>query len=122
MHFSRANSLSRVFVEKFSTYFSARDEFWDIREMRRKNSLNGDIMGQGNPHKIVTPNPARQNGDFGRNIAYFPLIFRLFSAYVTSSAVFPPTCFRILPIFRLTFCPYSAGPVLPGSIQWSPKF
>ena len=43
--------------------------------------------------------PARQNGDFGQNFAYFPLIFCLFSAYGTPSAVFKPTCLRNLPIF-----------------------
>ena len=30
--------------------------------------------------------PARQNGDFGQNFTYFPLIFHLFSAYGTPSA------------------------------------
>ena len=42
--------------------------------------------------------PARQNGGFGRNFAYFPLIFRLFSVYGTTSTVFLPTCLWNLPI------------------------
>ena len=113
------------------------------------------IGGQG----IFWGIPAKQNGDFGRNFAYFPLIFFLFSAYGTPStffygippisiyflsifrlkcypilvlnssiwypfAAFPPTCLHILPIFclysthfppifRLIYCPFSAGPVLP---------
>ena len=41
---------------------------------------------------------ARQDGDFGRNFAYFTLIFCLFSAYGTPSAVSPPTCLRNSPI------------------------
>ena len=119
-------------------------------------------------HEISTRHnsfPARQNSDSGRNFTYFLLIFRLFSAYGTPSAVFKPRCLLNSPIstyfclfsayfppifhlkwypilvinssmepiccfsthmfldsayfpliFRLTcpFCPYSAGPVLPG--------
>ena len=42
--------------------------------------------------------PARQNGDFGRNLAYFLLIFRLFSSYGTPSIIFPPTCLQNSPI------------------------
>ena len=70
--------------------------------------------------------PARQNGDFGRNSTYFPLIFHRFSArngtpsllyiYIsdisvefgqkkfkhgTPSVVFLPTFLQILPIFHL---------------------
>ena len=45
--------------------------------------------------------PARQNGDYGRNFTYFRLIFRQFSADGTPSAIFPPTCLRIPPIFRI---------------------
>ena len=104
--------------------------------------------------------PARQNGDFGRNFAYFTLIFRLFysallphlpflSPHVYGIHLFPPIsvyflpkmvphpCYKLKlethlmlfcphvyrlclfsadfpPIFLLTFCPYSVGPVLPG--------
>ena len=112
--------------------------------------------------------PARQNGDFGWNFTYFPLIFRRFfcqwypispffcphvygfylflpisidfppifclkwypilainSSMVPPSAIFLPTCLWIppifclcsahfLPIFHLTFCSFSAGPVLQG--------
>ena len=63
-------------------------------------------------------------------IHLFPPIFCLFSAYFLPHpcyklAVFPPTCLWILPIFhlysphflpifRLTFFLFSAGPVLPG--------
>ena len=43
-------------------------------------------------------NPARQNGDFGRNFSYFPLIFHLFSTYGTPSAVFKPKCLWNSPI------------------------
>ena len=60
-------------------------------------------------------NPARQSGDFGRNFAYFLVIFRLFSAYGTPSAVFsphvygiclfPPISVSFLPIFRLKWYP-----------------
>ena len=42
--------------------------------------------------------PARQSGNFGWNFTYFPLIFHLFSAYGTPSAVFKPTCLRNSPI------------------------
>ena len=112
----------------------------------------------------ITTTRRLQNGDFGRNFVYFPLIFSLFSAYGTPSDVFKPIClwnslisayFHLFsvyflpimvphpcyklkhgthllffcphvygfclfsthfpPISRLTFCPYSAGPVLPGS-------
>ena len=51
--------------------------------------------------------PARQKGNFGRNFAYFLLIFHLFYAYGTSSAVFKLTCLRNLPIsiyFPPIFC------------------
>ena len=51
--------------------------------------------------------PARQNCDFGWNVAYFPLIFRLFSAYGTPSAVFKPTYLWNSPIslyFPPIFC------------------
>ena len=69
-------------------------------------------------------------------IRLFPPIFRLkwYPILVINSqawnpfAVFPPTCLHFLPIFcpysthfppifRLTFSPYSAGPVLPGIVQ-----
>ena len=116
--------------------------------------------------EIIKFNPARQNGDFGRNFAYFLLIFCQFSPYGTPSSIFRPTCLiclflpisfyflpifclkwypilvinssmgpiccfsahmltlsffclysaHFLPIFRLTFFPYSAGPVLPGRL------
>ena len=52
--------------------------------------------------------PARQNGEFGQNFSYFPIIFCWFSADGTPSAVFPPN-------FRLTFRSFSAGPVLQGT-------
>ena len=49
----------------------------------------------------------------GEIFAYFPLIFRRFSAIGTPSAVFPPTCLRIMDYayFRLflpIFCLFSA--------------
>ena len=52
---------------------------------------------------------------------YFPPILYLkwYPILVINSSMepiwcFSPACLRILPIFHLTFCPYSAGPVLPG--------
>ena len=67
-------------------------------------------------------NPARQNGDFGWNFTYFLLIFRLFSAYGTPSAVFKPTCLWNSPIsayFRLfsAYFPPKWYPIL--AINWS---
>ena len=57
--------------------------------------------------------PARQNGDFGRNSVYFPPkmvphsisvilmqnLGRKTKSMIPPSAIFPPTCLRILPIF-----------------------
>ena len=86
--------------------------------------------------KKCTYNPARQNGDFGRNFAIFlpmvphPLFLSphvygipLFSS-IFCLKWYPICCFSahmftvfayFSPLFRLTFCPYSAGPVLPGN-------
>ena len=57
--------------------------------------------------------------------AYFSPIFRLWypiliinSSICCPFAVFPPTCLRILLIFRLKFRLFSARPVLPGDEVW----
>ena len=54
----------------------------------------------------------------GKIFTYFPLIFCRFSADGTPSAVFPPTCLRIMPIsayFRLFFTYF-----LPIFCLWYP--
>ena len=58
--------------------------------------------------KLYRPCPARQNGDFGRNFAYFPLIFRLFSTYGTPSA----HMFTDYANFRLFFTYFLWYPIL----------
>ena len=48
-----------------------------------------------------------ERGDFGRNFAYFRLIFRWISAFGTPSAIFPPACLQIPPSSAF-FCLFSA--------------
>ena len=82
-------------AQRNMTFRTVKDVIWGARE-REKDRVSGGMMfvHHMNRGDFKKDNPARQMAILGE----ISIIFRLFSAYGTPSAIFPHTCLRNSPI------------------------